>query len=117
MVLVSSGKIPSRCADFSCSGFFFHLLLALSLLRVHSCSVCGIHTGTYSSAALGVLGEAWLQGLLSPNLNLALPEAWSQVHGLANLDLNVEASSHPKHLTEKRKSFMHIGVSSGGRWE
>lgn len=63
----------------------------LSLLRVHSCSVHGVHTGTYSSAALGVLGEAWLQGLLSPNLNLALPEAWSQVHGLPDLGWNVKA--------------------------
>lgn len=77
MVLVSSGKIPSRCADFSSSGFFPHLLSALSLLHVHSCSVRGIHTGMYPSVTLGVFGEAWLQGLLSPNLNSALPEACS----------------------------------------
>lgn len=50
-----------------------NLLLALFLLHVRSCSALGVYPGTYSSAALRVLGAAWLQEFLSLNLDFGPP--------------------------------------------
>lgn len=75
-VLVSSGKTLSRCTDFPFWGFLPCGVGAFPLVCLRLLFACGMD----SSAALHVLGEARLQGVLASNPDMALPEACSQAH-------------------------------------